>query len=402
MSHDDAGTASKAGQQRLLGERGLIILLGLLSAFVPLSTDLYLPALPSMMVQYQVTEAEMNLTLILFFITYGIATLLWGPMSDKYGRKRVLATGLVIYILASILCASAGNIGQLILFRTFQAAGGGGITAVATAIIKDVFEGRRRIVVLAMVQSMVLIAPAVAPVLGAIILQFTTWQGIFLALAGVGTIALIGALALKETLEEQYRGSVLGVLGRLGVVLRNRRFTYMLIMFSLVSAASLSFVASSSYIYQNGFGLDEKSYSYYFALNAMGLITAPIAYIYLSRRFDMWPVIGLCFLTISLSGVLVCAVGSAAPLVFALALLPATFAGSLTRSPGTNYMLDQQRTDTGSASSLIACTGVVMGALGMSFVSLGWSDLTFVLGAVNAVIGAASLSMWVLMGRGAE
>jgi DHA1 family bicyclomycin/chloramphenicol resistance-like MFS transporter len=396
---DGATAASKASQQRYLGERGLIALLGLLSAFVPLSTDLYLPALPSMLVQYQVTEAEMNLTLILFFITYGIATLVWGPLSDKYGRKKVLTSGLAIYIVASFMCALSGSIEELILFRTFQAAGGGGITAVATAMIKDVFDGRRRIVVLALVQSMVLIAPAVAPVIGALLLQFTTWQGIFVVLGGIGATALICSLALVETLEERFEGSVLGALGRLGVVLRNRRFAYMLVMFSLVSLASLSFVASSSYIYINGFGLDEQAYSYHFALNALGLVMAPIAYIFVSRRFNMWPVIGLCFLTIALSGALVCTVGNVAPLIFAVALLPATFAGSLTRAPGTNLMLSQQKTDTGTASSLISCTGVVMGALGMSFVSLEWSNLTFVLGAVNAVIGTICLIMWAALPR---
>ena len=158
-------------------------------------------------------------------------------------------------------------------------------------------------------------------------------------------------------------------------------------------------MAASSYIYINGFGLTEQAYSYHFALNAAGLIAAPIAYIFLSRRFDMWPVVGLCFATISLSGLLVCVVGDAAPLVFALSLLPATFAGSLTRAPGTNFMLDQQRTDAGSASSLIACTSLIVGSLGMSVVSLPWPDLVLVLGSVNALIGAACLTMWFLLSK---
>jgi DHA1 family bicyclomycin/chloramphenicol resistance-like MFS transporter len=399
LHSERTAAAPKAGQQRYLGEKGLIALLGLLSAFIPLSTDLYLPALPSMMAQYQVSEAEMNLTLILFFIAYGIATLVWGPLSDKYGRKKVLTIGLSVYIASSLMCALSGSVHELILFRSFQAVGGGGVTAVATAVIKDVFEGRRRIVVLAIVQSMVLIAPAVAPVLGAALLQATTWQGIFLVLAAIGAIAMVGSVAMVETLEVPYRGSILSTLGRLGVVLRNRRFTYLLIMFSLVSMASLSFVAASSYIYINGFGLTEQAYSFHFALNAIGLITAPVAYIFLSRRFDMWSVVGLCFAVISLSGVLVCIVGNSAPLVFALALLPATFAGSLTRAPGTNFMLDQQRTDAGSASSLIACTGLIMGSMGMTLVSMPWANLVLVLGLINAVIGAVCLAMWLFVSR---
>ncbi|MBI0584466.1 MAG: multidrug effflux MFS transporter [Methanomassiliicoccus sp.] len=390
---------SKAAQQRYLGERGFIALIALLSAFVPLSTDLYLPALPSMMEQYQVSEAQLNLTLILFFVFYGLATLVWGPLSDKFGRRPVLTAGLAIYTAASLMCALSGSVEVLILFRILQAIGGGGITAVATAMIKDVFDGRRRIVVLAMVQSMVLIAPAVAPVLGAALLQFTSWQGVFLVLAGVGAGSLLASLALIETLANRYDGSILRTLGRLGVVLRNPRFSFMLILFSLISASSLAFVGASSYIYQVGFGLDEQTYAYYFALNATGLIVAPIAYIFLSRRYDVRSIVGICFPIIAGGGLMVLTFGSLGPLAFALALLPATFAGSLTRAPGTNLMLEQQRRDTGSAASLITCTSVLMGSLGMSIMSLGWDDLVMVLGALNVLTGTSCLIMWWAVAR---
>jgi len=161
----------------------------------------------------------------------------------------------------------------------------------------------------------------------------------------------------------------------------------------------MAFVASSSYIYVAGFGLDEQGYSYFFALNAMGLIFAPVAFIFLSRRYDIRPIITASYIVIGVAGLSVIAFGSTGPLAFAIALLPATFCGSLIRAPGTNLMLEQQRRDTGSASSLISCSSVLLGSAGMSFISLGWSDVILVLGCLNAIIGLSCLIIWSAISR---
>ncbi|GAF38854.1 hypothetical protein JCM14202_685 [Agrilactobacillus composti DSM 18527 = JCM 14202] len=106
--------------QKVLGPKSFIIFLALLSAFVPLSTDLYLPALPTMGRFFAVNEFVMNLTLILFFIFYSGATLIWGPLSDRFGRRPILLIGLTIYMLASVLCGLAQNAPQIIVFRIIQ------------------------------------------------------------------------------------------------------------------------------------------------------------------------------------------------------------------------------------------------------------------------------------------
>jgi len=115
--------------QRYLGDKGLIILIALLSAFVPLSTDLYLPALPGMGDYFGVSATLTNLTLILFFIFFSLGLLFWGPLSDKYGRRPVLLAGLALYIAASLGCAASGAIWHLIVFRILQAAGGSAASA---------------------------------------------------------------------------------------------------------------------------------------------------------------------------------------------------------------------------------------------------------------------------------
>ena len=130
--------------QKYLGDRGLIVLIAVLSAFVPLSTDLYLPALPGMGDYFQVTAGTANLTLILFFIFFSAGILFWGPLSDRYGRRPVLLVGLSLYFAASAACALSGDIWHLIFFRILQAVGGSAASAVASAMVKDVYEGRRR------------------------------------------------------------------------------------------------------------------------------------------------------------------------------------------------------------------------------------------------------------------
>jgi len=384
-------------RQKYLGKKGLIGLIAFLSAFVPLSTDLYLPALPGMAMFFGVSTDLANLTLILFFVFFAAGTLFWGPLSDKYGRRPVLLIGLSIYSLAGFLCAGSGDIYHLIIFRILQAVGGSGAFAVATAMIKDVYDTKNREAILALVQSMVLISPMVAPVLGAFLLRFTSWRGIFLVLGGIGLLALAGSIALQETIDKRYTGTMLQAWGRLGKVARNPGFTILLIIFSMLSVSSMAFIAASSYIYINGFSLSEQVYSYYFAFNALGMITGPMLYMRLSRRFLRRSIIMACFAAVSVSGFLVALLGNIMPMVFALALLPATVMASCVRTPGANLMLEQQEEDTGSASALMSCFGILMGSLGMTIISLSWSDPILVLGEMNILAGLTCLILWRLL-----
>ncbi|BAI62331.1 MFS transporter [Methanocella paludicola SANAE] len=385
--------------QKYLGKKGLIALIALLSAFVPLSTDLYLPALPAMANFFGVTADLVNLTLILFFIFFAAGTLLWGPLSDKYGRKPILVAGLTLYVISSVLCACVTDVYQLILFRILQAVGGSAASAVATAIVKDVYHSRDRESVLAIVQSMVMISPALAPVLGAFMLSFTTWRGIFWALAAIGLISLAGTLAYKETISRRYTGNILQSLCRLGTVARNPGFSSLAIVFTLTSVSTMAFVASSSYIYEDGFGLSPQMYSYYFALNAIGLLAGPMLYVKLSARFERKRIINACFATIALSGILVFFMGQISPIVFALSILPATIGGVCSRPPGTNLMLEQQKEDTGSASSLIGCTMTIMGSIGMLLVSFSHGSLIPAIGILNVATGLLCLVLWQVLSK---
>lgn len=395
--HCSPGSTRKT--QKYLGDRGLIVLIALLSAFVPLSTDLYLPALPGMGDYFGVSASLTNLTLILFFLFFSLGLLFWGSLSDKYGRRPVLLVGLALYIAASAGCAASLAIWHLIAFRIPQAVGGSAAAAVATAMVKDVYDGRKRESVLALVQSMVVISPAVAPILGAFMLPYTSWRGLFAVLALIGAVSMIGGLLLQETIPSRYTGTVAQSIRRLGTVLKNPNFTSLLIVFSLVSAASLAFVSASSYIYQEEFGLSEQSYSFYFALNAVGLIAGPLLYLWLSRHISRRTIVTSGFTAVIGGGLLVCFFGNMGPLIFALALFPASLMGSSVRPLGAFLMLDQQKEDTGSASALINCSGLVFGSAGMVLVFLNGGNLVFSLGAINVAVGVVCLLGWTAIGR---
>ena len=159
-----------------LGRKALIVYLAFLSAFTPLSTDLFLPALPIMADYFQAAPGLTNLTLMGFMFSFALSMLIWGPLSDKYGRRPVILSGLALYLTSSVLCALSTDIWTLIAGRVVQAVGSGAVSAVAMAITKDVFKGRTMENVLTTIQTMMLIAPMIAPVLGGFLLAFISWH----------------------------------------------------------------------------------------------------------------------------------------------------------------------------------------------------------------------------------
>ena len=373
------------------------MMLAFISAFPPLSTDLYLPALPQMMAALDSSQSYVNMTLSLFFIFFAVGILIWGPLSEKYGRKPILLIGLVLYVLFSILCALAQNVGQLIVFRSLQAFGGGAATAVATAIVKDIFSVRERERVLAIVMALVIIAPVVAPIMGALLLEFASWRAIFWTLSAIGLLAVAAGSLLEETLETPYTGSSLRSLGRLGVVLSNPGFTSLLIIFSLAPVSLMAFLAASSYVYIQGFGLTEREFSYFFALNAISAMLGPLLYVRIAKFFTAKAVITFCFGLLAISGLLMYILGHDSPLLFALVMMPATMSVTTMRPPGANLMLEQQQYDSGSASSLINFFGMVMGSVGMFLISQEGHDLIVTLGILQLSIGIIGGSLWLLL-----
>ena len=383
--------------QPLLGKKGILFFLVIISAFPPLTMDLYLPALPQMVELLNTNQTMVNLTLSAYFVTYATGLLFWGPLSEKFGRKPILLTGIIIYVLASLSCAMSNTVEHLILFRVFQAFGGSAVTVVATAIIKDLYDGREREKIMATVMSLVIIAPMVAPVLGAFLLKVSGWHMMFYALAIFGTLSGLFALCYRETLVERYSGSILHSWGRLGFVLKNPRFISLLFLFSIVPMAMMAFLASGAYIYINDFGLTEQQFSYAFAFNAFFASFGPVLYIKISKFIAVEKIISMCFFLLACCGFFTYTYGQLSPFLFAFLAGPATLAVIMMRIPGTNLMLDQQDTDTGSVVAIIQFLGMIFGAIGMTVVSLRPESLMDNLGAIQFTIGLVGGVLWFLL-----
>ncbi|WP_299573154.1 multidrug effflux MFS transporter [uncultured Shewanella sp.] len=383
--------------QPILGRTGMLFFLVIISAFPPLTIDLYLPALPTMVEVLNTNQSMVNLTLSSYFITYAFGLLFWGPLSEKFGRKPIVLVGISGYVLASILCALSANIEQLICARIFQAFSASAVTVVSTAIVKDIYTGREREKIMATIMSLVIIAPMVAPVIGAFLLQIASWRMMFVALAVFGCFAAVLAMCYQETLEKKYLGSILRSWGRLAVIIQNPRFVSLLVIFSLSPMALMGFLAAGSYIYINDFGLTEQQFSYAFALNAMCAAFGPMIYLRLSRYITVKRIISLCFTLLLVAGTLTLTIGHLSPFIFAFIAAPATVVIITMKVPGTNLMLDQQNHDTGSAVALIQFCSMICGALGMLLVSLSPESLIKNLGVIQLSVGLIGVILWLLI-----
>ncbi|WP_454441120.1 multidrug effflux MFS transporter [Vibrio bathopelagicus] len=383
--------------QPVLGKTGMLFFLVIISAFPPLTIDLYLPALPQMVEVFNTDQSMVNLTLSSYFVTYAVGLLFWGPLSEKFGRKPILLIGIASYMVASVLCAMTNSIEQLIGARIFQAFAGSAITVIATAIVKDLYDGREREKIMATIMSLVIIAPMVAPVFGAFLLKIASWRMMFVTLAVFGAFASVLALCYRETLESKYQGSIFRSWGRLGVVMKNRSFIKLLVIFSITPMALMGFLAAGSYIYINDFGLTEQQFSYAFAFNALCASFGPTLYMKLSYRVSVQKVISGCFTLLAIAGIFTLTVGGLSPWFFMFIAAPATLMVIIMRVPGTNLMLNQQDQDTGSAVALIQFFSMICGSLGMVLVSIRPDSLIENLGFIQLSVGILGGLMWLMV-----
>jgi DHA1 family bicyclomycin/chloramphenicol resistance-like MFS transporter len=382
--------------QKYLGNTGLIIFIVLMNMFVPLSIDLYLPALPGLKDYFGSGTALTNMTLSIFMFFYAIGILLWGPISDKYGRRPVIALGSLIYIASSISCSLAPNIYLLIAARAMQGVGGGAIISSSFAIVKDCYTGKKREKILAVTQSISGIAPMVAPVLGAWILKFTDWRGAFWILAAVGIFNFLLTVLYQDTLrdDEKYIGSLLGSLSRLYVVGKNKSFTIPNLIFSVSQLPFMGYIAVSSYIYVNHFGLSEQAYSYFFAANSCITILGPIIYVRFFINHDKKALAMGSFVIAAISGILVMTIGGLSPYIFLVCIVAMSMTGAVMRPFSINVLFEQQKGDTGTASSLFNTVSTLFGILGMTIASFDWGNIIVSLGAIITAASVLSSISW--------
>jgi MFS transporter, DHA1 family, multidrug resistance protein len=353
---------------RILADRKLIVILGGLSAFGPLSMDMYLPGLPSLTRDFGASASTGQLTLTACMLGIAGGQLLTGPLSDTLGRRRPLLAGLVGYILASLACAVAPSIWTLIVLRFIQGTVGGAGVVIARAIVRDIFSGTEAARVFALLMAVMGVAPVFAPLVGGQALAVTSWRGIFVVLAVIGVPLLIGTLAwLPETLppHRRHSGGLRVTVRRFGVLLTDRSFMPPASAFALACAVLFAYISGSSFVLEDVFGVSPQVFSLVFAANSAGLVAMSQVSGRLVERFGP-----AALLRFGLGGV---AVGSLATLLVTLAhagLAPllislfviVTFIG-MAFPNATALALAEQEGALGSASALLGVGQFGTGAL---------------------------------------
>jgi MFS transporter, DHA1 family, multidrug resistance protein len=246
-----------------------------LSALAPLSMDMYLPSLPSVTSALHSPAATVQLTLTACLAGMALGQLVVGPMSDKWGRRRPLLTGMVIYVVATAACAFAPDAAVLIAFRLFQGLAGAAGIVIARAIVRDLYDGDAMARFFSTLMLISGVAPVVAPLVGGQILRFTDWRGVFAVLTVVGAVltALV-VRVLPETLprERRHDGGLGETLRTMRGLLADRAFTGYVLAGGFAFAALFAYISGSSFVIQDIYGASPQTFSLLFGLNSVGLM----------------------------------------------------------------------------------------------------------------------------------
>lgn len=280
-----AQPASLAGRAYLK----MVLVLGALVALGPLTIDTYLPALPTLADELGASEPQVQFTLTGIMLGLGLGQLVLGPISDAVGRRRVMLGGIAAHAVMSVLAALSPSIEVLTAVRIGQGVSGAAVAVTAMAVVRDLFTGRRAAGLLSHLTLVIGVAPILAPSLGSLLLQLTGWRGIFVALAVVAVMLFVVALlGMNETLPVERRrpARVGATLRTYAVLLRDRAFVGLVLLAGLMFSALFAYVAGSSFVLQEYYGLDQQQFGILFGVNAAGLIVATQVNPFLLRRWE--------------------------------------------------------------------------------------------------------------------
>lgn len=260
----------------MLVPQRLIVLLAALVAFGPLSVDMYLPSLPSIADDLNARHAQVQMTIGVFLGGLCLGMLLYGPLSDRFGRRRLLLGGIVLYLLASIGCALAAQVEHLLFWRFLQALGGAAASVLARTIVRDLFPLDEAARVLSLMHLVSMLATLAAPLIGGYLMLLAGWRSLFVLLAVFSVLCLIAvAWKIPETLPPARRGdSVAQVFRAYGrMALQPLAIGYILCM-GLGFGGMFAFITASPFVYIDYFGLSPLAYGWLFGMNILGIIVA--------------------------------------------------------------------------------------------------------------------------------
>ena len=390
------------------GTFGLTLLLAMLTALGPLSMDMYLPSLPDIAHVLSAPVARTQLTISSYLIGFAAGQMIYGPLSDRYGRRPVLLAAVALYLASTLACAAAQSVDVLIAARALQGISGSGAIVLARAIVRDVYSGVQAARELSLMGSISATAPIVAPMIGGVLQAAFGWRANFICMSAGGLIALVvAARLLPETLRPANRAGSLSFFSMMrgyGAVARHRGFLIYLGIITTTYAGLFAWVSGASVVLQGVYGLSPVTFGFTFALGAAGYMLGAMIATRLVVRLGLDRTIGVGVVVIAAGGLtLVLAVATGIPglwLVAAMALylagvglaMPQAMAGALTPFPDR----------AGTAASLMglvqqAVAAIVAAVIGGFLIQSAWpvtgvvvamSTLTFVLWASTRAMRA--------------
>lgn len=288
----------------------VIILLGILSAFGPLSIDMYLPALPKIATDFGVELSSVQLSLASFFVGIAAGQIFYGPITDKWGRKKPLYFGLILYTIASFLCAISNDVESLILYRFIQALGSCAGMVISRAVVRDLYKPHDSAKIFSMLMLIMGVAPILAPVLGGFLVLHFNWRVIFWILTGVSATTLVLVFFfLKETHVPNPNYHLRHTFRNYWAILKDKDFTGYTLSMSFIYAGMFAYITGSAFVFIQHYGLTPSNYSIVFGVNALGLITLSQVNGRLLRKFTPAYLIRLALPCVTVAGAMLLVVG---------------------------------------------------------------------------------------------
>jgi DHA1 family bicyclomycin/chloramphenicol resistance-like MFS transporter len=378
-----------------------VLILGGLTAFGPLSIDMYLPSLPTLARGFGAAESQVQLTLTACVLGIAVGQVLAGPLSDTLGRRRPLMVGLLLYAVVSVLCAVAPSVPALTALRLLQGLGAATGIVIARAVVRDLHSGVAAARYFSVLMLVAGAAPIFAPVIGGQLLRVTSWRGVFVILGLFGVALLLAAgLGLRETLPTERRRS--GELGdtvrTFGRLLADRVFLGYALASGFAFAAMFSYISGSPFVLQQHFGLSPQGFSLVFAVNAVGIVVCGQVNGRLVGRIGTDKLL--------LGGLLASALGGLTLLVVTAsglglpAILPPLFVVvasiGFVMPNSTALALTDYPMAAGSASALLGVLQFIVGALAAPLVGLGGAS-ALPMAIVIAALGALALVAFLVL-----
>lgn len=383
----------------------LVIILGALTAMGPLAIDMYLPTFPSIARDLAAPQSAVQVTVAVYFIGLAVGQALYGPLSDRWGRKRPLYVGLVLFSFASMGCAVATSIRALIALRVVQALGGCAQMVIARAVVRDLFPPREAIRVLSLLLLVMGLAPILAPFFGGQLLVRFGWRSVFWVLASYGALGLLAVIFwLPESLPVTARqrhglGAILRVYGTL---LRDPLYMSYALAGSLMMGGMFAYIAASPFVFIELFDVAPEQYGLYFGTNALGITTGAQINGWLAHRVNPVTILRMVLHVAALASLVLLlnaytGFGGFPGILVPLFVFVASLGFVL---PNTTVLaMAPHGTVAGSASALLGTLQFFFGAAAGGLVSALGNGTAVPLGFAVAVCAVSALAAFQLLPR---